>query len=116
VNVTELDFTVLPAPDPRIGADVAAGFEYQQSLNPYPEGLPDSVANQLYSRYKELFTLLLKHAGCVDRVTLWGITDDASWRNDWPVRGRTDYALLFDRYYQPKPVVKELIELARTGM
>ncbi|MDR1583887.1 MAG: endo-1,4-beta-xylanase [Prevotellaceae bacterium] len=114
VSVTELDFSVLPAPDPHVGADVAAGFEYQQSLNPYPDGLPDSVANQLYRRYNDFFALLLKHADHVDRVTLWGITDDASWRNDWPIHGRTDYALLFDRNYQPKPVVKELIELAQT--
>ncbi|MDR0543313.1 MAG: endo-1,4-beta-xylanase [Dysgonamonadaceae bacterium] len=113
VNITELDFSVLPSPDPRVGADVAAGFEYQQSLNPYSESLPDSIADQLYNRYKALFGLLLKHANRVDRVTLWGITDDASWRNDWPISGRTDYALLFDRNYQSKPVVKELIELAR---
>ncbi|MDR2805987.1 MAG: endo-1,4-beta-xylanase [Dysgonamonadaceae bacterium] len=113
VNITELDFSVLPAPDPRVGADVAANFEYRQSLNPYSEGLPDSIATQLYRRYEDLFALLLKHADHVDRVTLWGVTDDASWRNDWPVRGRTDYALLFDRNYQPKPVVKELIEYVR---
>jgi endo-1,4-beta-xylanase len=113
VNVTELDFTVLPSPDPRVGADVAASFEYQQSLNPYPDALPDSIAAQLDSRFKDFFTLLLKHAADIDRVTLWGITDDASWRNNWPIRGRTDYALLFDRAHQPKPVVNQLIELAK---
>ncbi|GHV21792.1 beta-xylanase [Clostridia bacterium] len=112
VNITELDFTVLPGFDPSVVADVAASFEYQQSLNPYAEGLPDTIANQMYSRYKDLFSLLLKHQEKVDRVTLWGITDDASWRNDWPIKGRTDYALLFNRDYQPKPVVKELVELA----
>jgi endo-1,4-beta-xylanase len=112
VNITELDFTVLPGFDPSVGADVATGFEYQQSLNPYTDGLPEVVESQLYSRYRDLFRLLLKHQDRIDRVTLWGITDDASWRNDWPIKGRTDYALLFDRNYQPKPVVKELVELA----
>ena len=112
VNITELDFTVLPSPDPTVGADVAASFEYQQSLNPYAEGFPDSVATLLYRRYTDLFAMLLKHADVVDRVTLWGVTDDASWRNGWPIPGRTDYALLFDRNYQPKPVVRELTDLA----
>jgi endo-1,4-beta-xylanase len=115
VSISELDFTVLPSPDPAVGADVAASFEYQQSLNPYPEELPDSVATLLNNRYKEVFAICLKHAEVVDRVTLWGITDDASWRNGWPVPGRTDYALLFDRNYQAKPIVKELIELAQNS-
>ncbi|GHT51817.1 beta-xylanase [Bacteroidia bacterium] len=115
VNITELDFTVLPGFDPSVGADVAASFEYQQSLNPYADGLPEAVESQLYSRYKDLFGLLLKHQDKIDRVTLWGITDDASWRNDWPIKGRTDYALLFDRNYQPKPVVKELVNLANNS-
>jgi endo-1,4-beta-xylanase len=111
VNITELDFTVLPAPNPNMGADVLANFEYQQSLNPYADGLPEDVANRLYERYKDLFKLFLKHQDKVDRVTLWGITDDVSWRNDWPIKGRTDYALLFDRNYQAKPVVNELIRM-----
>lgn len=111
VNITELDMTVLPSPNPNVGADVAASFEYQQSLNPYAGGLPEDVANRLYARYVDFFRLFLKHSDKIDRVTLWGITDDVSWRNDWPVKGRTDYALLFNRNYQPKPVVKELITL-----
>jgi endo-1,4-beta-xylanase len=115
VNITELDFTVLPSPNPAVGADVAASFEYQQSLNPYVDGLPEAISDQLDGRYKDLFGLLLKYQDNVDRVTLWGVTDDASWRNDWPIKGRTDYALLFDRNYQPKPVVKELVELVHTS-
>jgi endo-1,4-beta-xylanase len=111
VNITELDLTVLPAPNPNVGADVATSFEYQQSLNPYPDGLPEEMANQLYDRYEDLFKLFLKHQDKINRVTLWGITDDASWRNGWPIPGRTDYALLFDRNYQPKPVVEELVKL-----
>jgi endo-1,4-beta-xylanase len=45
-------------------------------------------------------------------VTLWGVTDAYSWKNNWPVRGRTDYPLLFDRQYHAKPVVKKIIEEA----
>jgi endo-1,4-beta-xylanase len=112
VNITELDMTVLPAPNQNVGADVAANFEYHQSLNPYTEGLPEEVACRLYARYTDLFKLFIKHASRIDRVTLWGITDDASWRNNWPVPGRTDYPLLFDRNHRPKPVVNKLVMLA----
>ena len=42
---------------------------------------------------------------------LWGISDGGSWLNSWPIKGRTNYPLLFDRQYQAKPVVNEIIKL-----
>jgi GH35 family endo-1,4-beta-xylanase len=35
-----------------------------------------------------------------------------SWRNDWPVKGRTSYPLLFDRAGQPKPAFYAVIRAA----
>ena len=112
--ITELDVTVLPRPGIDVGAEISASFEYQQKLNPYAEGLPDSVSIALNNRYNDIFKLFLKHSDILERVTLWGVYDGQSWRNDWPVKGRTDYALLFDRNFQPKPVVKTIIEEAET--
>ena len=54
------------------------------------------------------------HADIVDRVTAWGVSDGDSWKNGFPIRGRKDYPLLFDRNYQPKPWVKEVIEEANS--
>jgi len=112
VMITELDLTVLPSPDTKVSADVALSYEYQKQLNPYPNGLPDSVAQAAHDRYTEFFRLFLKHADKIDRVTMWGLTDGDSWRNNWPVPGRTDYPLLFDRNYQPKPIVETIIKEA----
>ncbi|MDR3188679.1 MAG: endo-1,4-beta-xylanase [Prevotellaceae bacterium] len=108
VMITELDLTVLPSPRPNVGAAVETSFEYQQELNPYVGGLPDSVTAAWTSRMADFFRLFLKHQDKITRVTLWGVCDDDSWRNDWPVPGRTDYALLFDRNGNPKPVVEEI--------
>lgn len=112
VMITEMDLTVLEMPDFRVGAEISANFEYQQKLNPYSEGLPDSVALAFEERYLDFFKLFLKYDDAVTRVTLWGVTDNQSWKNNWPVRGRTDYPLLFDRNYQPKPVVEKIINEA----
>jgi endo-1,4-beta-xylanase len=112
VMITELDMSVLPSPRRNVGADVATSFEYQQSINPYAEGLPADVQKQFDDRYLEFFKLFLKHQDKISRVTLWGIADQHSWKNNWPVRGRTDYPLLFDRDFQPKTVVTKLIEEA----
>ena len=112
--ITELDVTVLPRPGMDVGAEISASFEYQQKLNPYAEGLPDSVSIALNNRYNDIFKLFLKHSDILERVTLWGVYDGQSWRNNWPVRGRTDYPLIFDRNFQPKPVVKFIVEEAET--
>ncbi|GAB3819087.1 endo-1,4-beta-xylanase [Pontibacter rugosus] len=113
VMITELDLTVLPSPGQNVGADVSANFEYQQKMNPYANGLPDSVSKAFNERYLQFFKLFLKHQDKITRVTLWGVNDGSSWRNGWPVRGRTDYPLLFDRKNKPKPVVKSIIQLAQ---
>lgn len=112
VMVTELDLTVLEMPDFRVGAEVSASFEYQQALNPYTEGLPDSVNVAYEERYLDFFKLFLKHQDVITRVTLWGVNDNNSWKNNWPVRGRTDYPLLFDRENKAKPVVARIMEEA----
>lgn len=109
VMITEMDLTVLPMPDNKVGADVNARFEYEKTLNPYAAGLPDSVNTIFENRYLDFFKLFLKHNDVITRVTLWGVNDANSWKNNWPVRGRTDYTLLFDRKNQPKPVVQKII-------
>jgi endo-1,4-beta-xylanase len=108
--ITEMEVSVLPTPDWDRGAEISTNVEYREKLNPYTEGLPDSVNKQLEERYLEFFSLFLKH-DYVSRVTLWGVNDGNSWKNGFPVRGRTDYPLLFDRNNQPKSVVPLLIEL-----
>lgn len=114
VMITELDLTVLPSPwENNVGADASAKFEYRPELNPYTAGLPDAVAKAFHDRYLSFFKLFLKHQDKIERVALWGVADHHSWKNNWPVRGRTDYPLLFDRNYQSKPVVRSIIEAAR---
>lgn len=110
VMITELDLTVLPSPKPGIGAEVSASFEYKKEMNPYSDGLPEEVAQAWTKRMNDFFRLFVKHQDFVTRVTLWGVTDNDTWRNNWPMRGRKDYPLLFDRNYQPKPVVDLIIK------
>ena len=112
IMITELDLTVIPSPNPNVGAEVSASFEYKKEMNPYPDGLPEEVSKAWTERMNDFFRLFLKHHNLITRVTLWGVADQNSWRNDWPMRGRTDYPLLFDRNYQPKPVVDLIIKEA----
>lgn len=112
VMITEMEINVLPTPAWLYGAEISRMAEYKDSLNPYVAGLPDSVETQLNDRYAELFRLLLKHRESVSRVTFWGVHDGYSWKNGWPIPGRTNYPLLFDRSYKPKPAYYAVIKEA----
>ena len=111
VSFTELDLNILPFPDEVEGAEVEANVAMIEGMNPYKEGLPDSIQVIIEQRYLDLFSLFLKHEEKIDRVTFWGISDDNSWLNNWPVNGRTNYPLPFDRKKQAKPILDKLIQL-----
>lgn len=111
VMFTELDISVLPNPFESNTADVGARAEYQAKMNPYAAGLPDSVQQKLADGYEAVFRLFVKHKDKIGRVTLWGVSDADSWLNDWPVRGRTNYPLLFDRELKPKAAFHQLIKI-----
>jgi endo-1,4-beta-xylanase len=83
-------------------------------MNPYARGLPDSVQQKQAKAYADLFKLFLKYRKNVSRVTFWGVDDGQSWLNDWPIRGRTNYPLLFDRNFQPKPAFDRVIATKQT--
>ncbi len=108
LHMTELEVDVLPVAWEFTGAEISTDFEYSDQLNPYAEGLPDKVQQQLTDRYVQMFELFLKYRKHIARVTTWGTSDAESWKNDFPVRGRTNYPLLFDRQWQPKPAYHAL--------
>jgi len=112
VAITEFDIDVLPSTSHQPTADVSLKIEQNAALNPYVNGLPDSVQQQLAARYADLFRVYLKHRDTVERVTFWGVTDGDSWLNGWPVKGRTSYPLLFDRNGQPKPAYDAVLHAA----
>lgn len=111
VMFTELDIEVLPRNFQ--GADVGQRMTANATSNPYPAALPDSVQQQLAADYKALFKLFLKYKDKVSRVTFWGVNDGDSWLNNWPIRGRTSYPLLFDRNNQPKPAFYSVVQLGK---
>ena len=114
VMITEMDITLLPFPGDET-AEVSLSAEYQERMNPYAAGLPDNINAAWEQRYIDYFQLFLNYSDNISRVTLWGLTDADTWRNDWPIEGRTDYPLLFSRDYQAKPVVEKLIALTENN-
>ncbi|HVU58660.1 MAG TPA: endo-1,4-beta-xylanase [Puia sp.] len=109
VMFTELDLSVLPNPWDHNTADVGQTAASRAGMNPYTAGLPDSAQDLLAKSYADLFRLFLRYKGKVTRITFWGLDDGMSWLNDFPIRGRTNYPLPFDRNYQPKKAYFSII-------
>jgi endo-1,4-beta-xylanase len=108
VMITELDVDVLPLTregqiigtvmnDPQFQLE-----EFKAYLDPYRDGLPEAVDQQAARRWEELFRIFYGRRDKIDRVTLWGVHDGLSWKNNYPVPGRTNYPLLFGRDRQPR--------------
>ena len=98
IMITEMDVDVLPRKN---GATADLSATEREGMDPYKGGLPDEVQQKLAQRYGELFSLILKYQPT--RITIWGVTDQDTWLNSFPVRGRTNYPMLFDRQYLEKP-------------
>jgi endo-1,4-beta-xylanase len=87
VEITELDLSVYSWGDASSLADLPPGLERVQA-----------------SRYGALFGVFrrLAEAGKLQAVTFWGIADDQTWLDNFPVKGRKDWPLLFDVGHRPK--------------
>jgi endo-1,4-beta-xylanase len=92
IQVTELDVTTYTA------------YHGDGAKNQVKETQPytKQVEYNLADSYKRFFEVLHKNAGKVTSVTFWGLDDGRTWLNGFPVRGRTDYPLLFDKELKPK--------------
>jgi endo-1,4-beta-xylanase len=115
VAVTELDVDLLPAATRQPTADISARPQAGSNSNPYVAGLPDEMQKSLAKRYADIFGVLLRNKDVVTRVTFWGVTDRYSWLNNFPVGGRTNYPLLFDREGKPKPAFDAVIQEAKAA-
>lgn len=111
VMFTELDVSVLPSPWGTPSADIGIRHENSEKMNPYPDGMPDDVDMAHAKRYRDIFEIFNKYRDNISRVTFWGLHDGISWKNNFPVYGRTDYPLLFDREMKPKRAYFELTGL-----
>jgi endo-1,4-beta-xylanase len=119
VMITELDIDVLPlTKEGQIIGTVMQHPQFQlpefkRFLDPYRDGLPEAVQQELTNRYAELFRIFYRKRNVIDRVTLWGVHDGMNWKNGYPIPNRTNYPLLFDREHKPKPAFHAVINVPR---
>ena len=100
LQITELDISVYPKEHDarqRQASDADTSFSQEKE------------ARQI-QRYKEAFELFRKYRRHITGVTFWNISDRYSWLDNFPVKDRKDYPLLFDASLQRKRAYEAVID------
>jgi endo-1,4-beta-xylanase len=93
-QVTELDMSVYNAGD---------------TTSNYGNNVPASVLAEQGWLYKKYFDLFRREKDKLSAVTFWGMADDDTWLDSFPV-ARTDYPLPFDMNLQAKPAYWGIVD------
>lgn len=96
LQVTEMDISV---------------FEFDDRRTDLKEPTAEMM-EKLAQRYEEIFSLFREFKSSITGVTLWGIADDSTWKDGFPVRGRKDWPLLFDVNHEPKEAFHRVIDFS----
>jgi len=101
-QVTELDVSVYPA------GDNTSNYGANGGTVPAP-----LIAEQgrLYAKYFKVFRAL---RGKLDAVTFWGMADDNTWLDSFPI-SRLDLPLPFDTRLQAKPAYWGIVDPSKLG-
>lgn len=113
------------APEPRLVGDAIARFSAlgvavevtELDLSVYRWGdassfprLAPEIERAQAARYGALFRVFREQAaaGRLQAVTFWGIADDSTWLDEFPVPGRKNWPLLFDSAHRPKEAFRSV--------
>ena len=95
VQITELDVSI---------------FAYSDQSK--TKEMTPELQKQFANYYADLFDMFRRQAakGNLDMVVMWGVYDGSSWLDGFPVSGRTNAPLLFDRSFMTKPAFWGLVD------
>lgn len=100
LQITELDISVYPKEH---NAREKRAEDYDTVFSVQKE-------NTQIRMYEMCFRLFRKYRSSISGITFWNISDRHSWLDNFPVRGRKDYPLLFDKDLRPKKAFWEIIK------
>jgi endo-1,4-beta-xylanase len=100
LQITELDVSVYPKEH---NAREKKSTDYDTRFTPELE----AKQTEAYRMYFEMFRKYRKN---ISGVTFWNISDRSSWLDNFPVRGRKDYPLLFDQNLKLKKAFQAVVQ------
>lgn len=99
VQITELDVSVYPKEHCRRDKEGSDSDEFT----------PEQKQKQI-EQYEMIFRVFREYKQDLNAVTFWNISDRYSWLDNFPVRDRKDYPLLFDENHEPKEAFYKVVD------
>lgn len=97
IQITEMDVSVFDHEDKRI--DLTDMTEEMKAIQA--------------ERYQTFFELLREYKDVISSVTFWGVADDYTWLDNFPVTGRKNWPFVFDQNHQPKDAFWKIVNFAK---
>ncbi len=94
VQITELDVSVYSSDEINPADNVYTAERKQKQLE----------------KYKMVFRVFRDYKNVITGITFWNVCDKTSWLNNFPVKGRRNYPLLFDENLNPKEAYWEVVK------
>lgn len=88
--------------------DVSIYKDRYENAN-FADNPPEDRLEKQAEIYKRIFEVLRRNKNYISGVTFWGVADNVTWLDFWPVRGRKDYPLIFDINQNPKKAFWEIV-------
>ncbi len=98
LQITELDISVYPK-------EHQAREERAEDLDTI---FSAAIEEKQVEQYRMCFGLFRKYKELITGVTFWNVSDRESWLDNFPVKNRKDYPLLFDKNLAPKKAYWEV--------
>lgn len=93
-QITELDVSMYASTDSR---------------NPHLEAPTQEMLEKQAVVYESIFKVCRERKDNVKSITVWGMADDNTWLDNWPVANRKNWPLLFDEFGKPKLCYKRIL-------
>lgn len=74
------------------------------------DALTSEMEQQQLEQYRKVFKVFRDNKDAITSVTFWNISDRYSWLDNYPVRDRKNYPLLFDQNLKPKKAYWEVVK------
>jgi endo-1,4-beta-xylanase len=84
-------------------------FEERRDKADFFSSMPEERLRSQMQRYRDIFRIAANYPA-VKNITTWGIADNHTWLDNFPVTDRKNWPLLFDQQYREKEVVIDLLE------
>jgi endo-1,4-beta-xylanase len=98
IQITELDLSIYPWEKER-----------REKTERDVDVLTQELEQKQADKYKMVFDILMKYRKNITGVTFWNLSDKHSWLDEYPVSGRKNYPLLFDKNFHPKKAYWEVV-------